>query len=206
MDDLSLLEPDGAHPGSTARSAAVLLAPRALGASDALSSRVARMRARGWRVAVVSVAQDAAGDVEVLGTLGRVRPVVAPTGPCFVLGLGAAMGVHARMAACVGGSAWAGAVSFGGRIVYGALDAQHPIQPLDLLPGLACPLLCHVAEGSETPRHHVDELCRRLDRLHVSSLVYRYAEGVDFAAEGVDADRAWARSLTFLEHLASAAA
>lgn len=97
------------------------------------------MRARGWRVAVIHVAPGAAGDVEVLARLAQVRTVVAPIGACFVIGVGAAMGVHARMAACVGGSAWAGAVSFGGRIVYGALDAQHPIQPLDLLPGLACP-------------------------------------------------------------------
>ena len=115
-------------------------------------------------------------------------------------------GLYARLAsATVPG--FAAAVEFYGRVVYPTLTPQKPAQPLDLLPGRTCPLLCHFGETDPiAPPHHVDELQRRLAAQPIPSLVYRYPSvGHAFmnpARAGYSAEAstlAWARTRRFLD-------
>ncbi len=133
-----------------------------------------------------------------LALLPRDRPRVAMG---FCVG-----GLYARLAsAALPGLA--AAVEFYGRIVYPTLSAEKPAQPLDLLPGRACPLLCHFGELDPiAPPHHVDELERRLAGQALPGRVFRYPgvghgfmnatrPGWDAAAS----ELAWQRTQRFLD-------
>lgn len=117
-------------------------------------------------------------------------------------------GLYARLAsAAVPGLA--AAVEFYGRIVYPTLGPSKPAQPLDLLPGRACPLLCHFGSDDPiAPAHQVDELERRLAGQPQPGRVYRYP-GVGHAFMNADrpgyapvaAELAWTRTLRFLDEV-----
>jgi carboxymethylenebutenolidase len=137
----------------------------------------------------VAAARDALGPREGIGVLG------------FCLG-----GLYARLAAAMVPGLHV-AVEFYGRIVYPTLTTQHAVQPLDLLPGRACPLQCHFGElDTVAPPAHVDELERRLASQAHPARVHRYAGcGHGFldprapAWNEAAATLAWARALRWLE-------
>lgn len=117
-------------------------------------------------------------------------------------------GLYTRLASAVV-PGLAAAVEFYGRIVYATLSANKPAQPLDMLPGRTCPLLCHFgADDPVAPPNHVDELERRLSGQVVAARVYRYpAVGHAFmnaASTGYSAPAsalAWSRTLRFLDEV-----
>ncbi len=131
-----------------------------------------------------------------------------PTGsPRVVLGF-CVGGLYARLASAAV-PAFSAAVEFYGRIIYPTLTMQNPAQPLDMLPGRSCPLLCHFGELDPiAPVHHVEELQRRLADQPIPSLVYRYP-GVGHAfmnpnRSGYSSEAstlAWARTLRFLDEI-----
>lgn len=129
--------------------------------------------------------------------------------PRFLLGVGAG-GVHARMAACAL-PGFAGVVELYGRLVYPAVSPTHPAQPLDLLPGLACPYQGHFGERDATNQpHHMAELRRRLGFVCQPTQVLTYPGcGAGFAEAGapgfdaVAAVLAWQRVIRFLDNLAA---
>jgi carboxymethylenebutenolidase len=115
-------------------------------------------------------------------------------------------GLYARMAASTVPGLTA-AVEFYGRVVYPTLSAQKPIQPLDLLPGRTCSLLCHFGTDDPiAPEAHVAELESRLSRQSAPARLYRYVgcghAFMDSARpnwNGQAATLAWARTERFLE-------
>jgi carboxymethylenebutenolidase len=151
------------------------------------------------------------GDFEVLADVGAARDALRPELPRFVIGF-CIGGLAARNAACTV-PGFSGAVEFYGRIRYGALTPKKPAQPLDLVPGLACPLLCHFGDADPVaPIEDVRELARRLQATSVTALVHVYPGcGHAFmnpSRPGWNADAAataWGRTLAFLDHLAAAA-
>lgn len=117
-------------------------------------------------------------------------------------------GLYARLASGVI-PGLAAAVEFYGRIVYATLSATKPAQPLDMLPGRSCPLLCHFGgDDPVAPPNHVDELERRLAGQPIAARVYRYP-GVghafmNTAGPGYSAPAAalaWTRTLRFLDEV-----
>lgn len=117
-------------------------------------------------------------------------------------------GLYARLASGVV-PGLAAAVEFYGRIVYPTLSTTKPAQPLDMLPGRSCPLLCHFGDDDAVaPPNHVDELERRLANQAQPARVHRYP-GVrhafmNAAAPGYDpqaATLAWSRTLRFLDEV-----
>ena len=119
-----------------------------------------------------------------------------PVGSRFVVGVGSA-GVYARVAGCAV-MGLRGVISFGGRIWYSGVSATRPIQPLDLLPGLACPLQAHVDEDDpDTPAEQIDELERRLSGVHQPWQVFRGPW------RGRAAAPAWGRARNLLLHLSA---
>lgn len=125
--------------------------------------------------------------------------------PVAVLGFGMG-GLAARLAACSVPGLFA-AVEFYGRIAYPTLTAAKPVQPLDLLPGLACPLQCHFGEEDEVvPRARLAELEARARRAPRAVQVLRYpAAGHAFmnparpSWDPARAELAWSRALAFLD-------
>ena len=207
---------DLARPSSLIRAGIVLVADADLGREAAL------LVARGYEVVSVPVVErvdldtDASprSDFDVLAHLTRARDRLDPSRPRFVVGLGPG-GLYARMFAC-SARGLAGAVSFQGTLVYPTLTPSRPAQPMDLLPGLGCPLLCHLAElDPDLTAAHVARLEERLRDCRPSALVYRYdrasaaAFRVDERARSTTESRAhalaWARTHTFLAHLVAAA-
>ncbi len=149
-------------------------------------------------------------DHEALADVAAARTALPAGLPQFVMGF-CIGGLYARMAGCtqVGLS---GVVEFYGRIVYPAITANKPVQPLDLLPGLACPIQCHFGtEDAVAPLAHVDELERRLRVRSTPGQLFRY-EGCQHAFMNPErpawadeeACAAWGRALTFLEQAGSA--
>ena len=134
-------------------------------------------------------------DPAVIGQLHKLKAQLEA--PRFVVGVGAG-GLYARLAACAV-LGLSGAVSFGGRLWYPGIDADHPIQPFDLLPGLSCPLQCHfAADDADTPQTWVDELEKRLRAAGRPHQVFRYGH-----LAGADRDTAWGRARNFLLHLSA---
>jgi carboxymethylenebutenolidase len=145
---------------------------------------------------------DVADGREVLrgGVLAEAGAPVAVLGFCMG-------GLAARLAACTVPGIFA-AVEFYGRIVYPTLSAAKPVQPLDLLPGLGCPLQCHFGEeDAVAPRAHLAELEERARRAPRPVQVLRYAGAghafMNPARPSYDAARAelaWSRAMAFLDH------
>lgn len=159
----------------------------------------------------VSAAVAQLVDSEALIDVGAARTCLPAGRPVFVMGF-CVGGLYARLAACtqVG---LAGAVEFYGRVVYPAVSAAKPAQPLDFLPGLGCPIQCHYGvDDPICPPAHVDELERRLALRPHPFQVCRYPgcghaflnpERPGWQPEA--AATAWGRARTFLDQLASAA-
>ena len=155
----------------------------------------------------VRAAVAALDDGHALRDAAAAAAVLDPALPRVVLGF-CMGGLYARLAsAAVPG--FAAAVEFYGRIVYPTLTATKPTQPLDLLPGRTCPLLCHFGtEDASSPPHHVDELERRLANQGLPAQVFRYP-GVGHAFMNADrpsynaqaAELAWARTVRFLDEV-----
>lgn len=151
--------------------------------------------------AAVEAVSDSLALADVRAALGAL-----PAGlPRFVVGfcLG---GLYARMAACTL-PGLAGAVEFYGRVVYAGTSANKPVQPLDLLSGLGCPLQCHFGtDDTVAPPRHVDLLEQRLAGRAYAAQVYRYAGcGHRFmnpsapAYNAAAAALAWGRLTRFLD-------
>ena len=117
-------------------------------------------------------------------------------------------GLYARLASAVV-PGLAAAVEFYGRIVYATLSAEKPAQPLDMLPGRACPLLCHFGtDDPVAPPNHVDELERRLAGQAAPGRVHRYPgvghafmNAASPAYSAPAAALAWSRTLRFLDEV-----
>jgi dienelactone hydrolase len=148
-------------------------------------------------------------DAEAIADIAAARDLLPAGLPRFVIGFGAG-GLYARLAACalLGLS---GAVDFYGRVYYPGVSARRPIQPLDLLPGLSCPLQVHAAgRDPATTLPHLQELERRLAGTSRPWQVFRYPGRdpgfVERDQPGWDPDAAataWARAVSFLLHLAA---
>jgi hypothetical protein len=134
-------------------------------------------------------------DHQVIADLTAARAWL-PEGPRFVVGVGSA-GVYSRVAGCAV-MGLAGVISFGGRIWYSGVSATRPIQPLDLLPGLSCPLQVHVDEDDpDTPSEQIDELERRLSGVSRPWQVFRGPWRTAASAA------AWGRARNLLMHLSA---
>lgn len=159
-----------------------------LGSADAIAAAVGRLDDG-------NALRDVAAALSVL-PLGLPRVAMG-----FCVG-----GLLARLATAALPGLAAG-VEFYGRIVYPTLSPEKPAQPLDLLPGRACPLLCHFGElDTVAPPHHVDELERRLASQAVPGRVYRYpGVGHGFmnrarpSWNAAAAELAWQRTGRFLD-------
>jgi dienelactone hydrolase len=121
-----------------------------------------------------------------------------------IVGVGAGA-TQALIAAC--GVGWPLAVLFGPVLVHGTLDAAHPIQPIDLLPGLAVPVQAHVSERDpRVAAHHVTDFEERLLRVPAPCHVFTYAAAPHFLDPAspdwsrAAADAALHRMARFLEH------
>lgn len=203
--------------GPASASVGVVLLGDGADGEEALRMYAARLVSRGCRVVmpdlwwrVLSSTQNVGlSDPEALRDVAAARSLlgVSPPSRCFVMGFGLG-GPLARMSACAL-PGFAGAVVFQGRIQYPAIDIARPLQPLDLLPGLSCPLQCHFGGADPaTPPAHVDELERRLALRSQPTQVFRYPRcGSAFLDPGAEsfcapeADTAWARACNFLDQL-----
>ena len=203
-----LVAPSGLRARRTAPDAprgGVLLVPDHVEAEPGeVDAAVARLVAAGFVVVVPELGWrggECLSDPDAIADLRAARDLLPP-GRRFVVGLGQG-GLYARLAACAV-LGLAGAVSFGGRVSYPGVSAQRPMQPLDLLPGLGCPLQCHFDQADDdTPAGHVDELERRLSGTSQPWQVFRYPLP---ARRGDTARTAWGRVSSFLLHLAAAGA
>jgi carboxymethylenebutenolidase len=203
--------------------AGVVFVPEVWGVDDALRGWARRLAEEGFAVAMpdlwwryggspplatpaeVGAAVARLDDGNALRDVAAAANVLPPGLPRVVMGF-CVGGLYARLAsAAVPG--FVAAVEFYGRIVYPTLTPEKPAQPLDLLPGRACPLLCHFGElDPVAPPNHVDELERRLSGQLAAAQVFRYPQvghafmnpsrpGWNEAA----AERAWQRTLRFLD-------
>ncbi|MSQ02497.1 MAG: hypothetical protein EXR71_11505 [Myxococcales bacterium] len=203
----------------------VVLVPELWGVDASLTGWAQKLAAEGFVVVIVDLwarhggpppldtpeeIQDAVARLDdgcALRDIAAAAARLPPGRPRVVLGF-CVGGLYARLAsAAVPG--FSAAVEFYGRIVYPTLTPQKPAQPLDMLPGRTCPLLCHFADDDPiAPAHHVDEFQRRLANQAIPSLVYRYP-GVGHAfmnqaRPGYRAETsalAWARTLRFLDEI-----
>ncbi len=144
---------------------------------------------------------DSAALVDVRIALGA----MPTTRSRFVLGFGVG-GLYARMAACTL-PGLAGAIEFYGQAFYPGTSPNKPVQPLDLLVGLGCPLQCHFGgDDPVVPPRHVDMLEQRLSGRGFPAQVYRYAGcGHGFmnpenaAFDKTASQLAWSRVKRFLD-------
>ena len=201
---------------------AVVLISEVSGVDDALLGYANRLVEEGYTVAMPDLWwRSGRPDLSVEGGMARaieavrdsealfdVREALAGLAgrpvPRFVMGfcLG---GLYARMAACAL-PGLSGAVEFYGRIRYPGTTEQKPVQPLDLVSGLGCPIQCHYgSEDTVAPPAHVDELEQRLGGRAYPAQVFRYAgcghaflnpHRPSFRAE--PAALAWSRAIRFL--------
>lgn len=155
----------------------------------------------------IRAAVSSLDDGQALRDVAAAAALLDSAQPRVVLGF-CMGGLYARLAAAAV-PGFAAAVEFYGRIVYPTLTEQKPTQPLDLLPGRSCPLLCHFgSDDASSPPHHVDELERRLANQGLPAQVFRYP-GVGHAFMNADrashapaaAELAWARTLRFLDEV-----
>lgn len=207
--------------------AGVVLVPGVGGLDEPLRDYARSLRALGYDVAVPDLwwrharpptdtpearpaALEQLVDSEALRDVQAALSCLALDAPRFVVGFSAG-GLYARLAACTT-LGLCGAVDFYGRIVYRRVSPAHPAQPLDFLPGLACPLQCHFGtQDPVSPVEQVDELERRLTGRGQPFQVFRYPgcghgflnrERPGWCAE--EAATAWGRALNFIEQLAAA--
>ncbi len=201
---------------------AVVLISEVSGVDEALLGYANRLVAEGFSVAMPDLWwRTGRPDLSVEGGMARaieavrdsealldVREALAGLagvpGPRFVMGfcLG---GLYARMAACAL-PGLAGAVEFYGRIRYPSISEAKPVQPLDLVSGLGCPIQCHFgSEDTVSPPAHVDELEQRLSGRGHAAQVFRYAGcGHAFlnpnrpSFQAAPAALAWSRAMRFL--------
>ena len=124
---------------------------------------------------------------------------IAAMGSCLGGKLAFLLGCQSRRLAAV--------VDFYGRVRYPDLDADHPVQPLEMSLGLECPLLGVFGEkDASIPLEDVDAMRRQLDAFakpHNIQVVPGVGRGFlnplrsDYAPEA--AEEAWALALAFLE-------
>jgi len=203
-----LVAPSGLRAARTAshapRGGVLLLPDHAEAEPGEVDASVARLVEAGFVVVVPDLlwrGGECISDPDAITDV-RVARDLLPPGRRFVVGLGGG-GLHARLAACAV-LGLSGAVSFGGRVTYPGVNAQRPMQPLDLLPGLGCPLQCHFDDADlDTPTAHIDELERRLSGASQPWQVFRYPRS---ARRGEASRIAWGRVVSFLLHLAAAGA
>lgn len=193
-----------AHPDAAV---GVVLAADAPGLARRLT---ADLWARGYAVALPDLGWRGRppADPEGLGDLGAARQALGAARVAFV-GFGPG-GLLARLAACSFPRTVA-AVDFGGVLVHPVISADHPTQPMDLLPGLRCGLQYHV--GGDDPMVdplHVGDLERRLAGLDHPGQVFVYPNAgrrfYDLDHPDGDARAAavsWSRACAFLGHLAA---
>ncbi len=208
----------------------VVLVPEIWGVDDALRGWARRLADEGfdvvmpdlwWRTARgggsegrkldlagpsgVMAAVEATVDSEALADVRAALAQLPPDLPRFIMGF-CIGGLYARMAACTL-PGLAGAVEFYGRIVYAGTSPNKPVQPLDLIAGLGCPLQCHYgAEDPVAPPGHVDLLEQRLAGRSFPAQVFRYPACphafMNPNRPGYQRDAAelaWARALRFLD-------
>lgn len=157
------------------------------------------VRAEGGIMHAIEAVSDSEAMVDV-----REAMALLPE-PRFVVGF-CMGGLYARMAACAL-PGLRGAVEFYGRIRYPGTSRNKPVQPLDLVSGLGCPIQCHFGEDDTVaPPPHVDELEQRLAGRGHGAQIFRYPgcghaflnpERPTYRAQ--PAALAWSRALRFLD-------
>lgn len=206
------------------RRGSVVLISEVLGVDEALRGYAAKMVAQGYDVVMPDLwwrtgPPDFSGEGAVQRAVERIVDAEAMSdvraaletleAPRFLMGfcLG---GLYARMGACTL-PRLAGTVEFYGRVVYPGTTPAKPVQPLDFLPGLGCPLQCHFGDlDTVAPPRHVDLLEERLAGRRFAAQVFRYAGcGHAFmnpsraAYRPVPAELAWSRGVKFLGELSA---
>ena len=124
---------------------------------------------------------------------------IAAMGFCLGGKLAFLLGCQSRRLAAV--------VDFYGRVRYSDLDADHPVQPLEMALGLECPLLgVFGQQDSSIPLEDVEAMRRQLDAFakpHTIEIVFQAGHGFlnplrsDYPADS--AEKVWALALNFLE-------
>lgn len=124
---------------------------------------------------------------------------IAAMGFCLGGKLAFLLGCQSRRLAAV--------VDFYGRVCYSDLDADHPVQPLEMALGLECPLLGVFGQlDPSIPPADVEAMRRQLDAFakpHTIEIVAQAGHGFmnplrsDYPADS--AEEVWALALTFLE-------
>jgi carboxymethylenebutenolidase len=132
-----------------------------------------------WSPETIRAAVAALPDRRVLADLGAALAFLGGEGgadPQHLCALGFCLGgTYALMLGCAS-SRLAAAVDFYGRIRYGELSASKPIQPLELLLNLSCPLLAIFgARDASIPPGDVEELRARLEQFGKTSEVRVFA-------------------------------
>lgn len=207
----------------------VVLIPEVFGVDEVLREWAGRLADVGYVVALpdlwwrqggppplgtpdeIAAAVASLADFDALADVAAARDALPCGLPRFVMGF-CVGGLYARMSACVV-PGFRGAVEFYGRIVYPTITPRKPAQPLDLLLGLSCPLQCHYGEEDPVaPLEHVSRLEERLAGLPHFASVFTYP-GCGHAFlnrtrptwNPAAARTAWARAVSFLDHLAARA-
>ena len=139
--------------------------------------------------AAAALARDPEVDAERIATIG------------FCLGgkLAFLLGCQSRRLAAV--------IDFYGTIRYGSLDADHPVQPLEMALGLESPLLAVFgAEDSSIPiedvdamRHQLEAFAKTCDIHVVPGVGHGFLNPLRGAYAQDAAQEAWALALAFLE-------
>jgi hypothetical protein len=192
----------------------VTVLPDVFGSSDGVDWLVERLGEAGWEARVeparwdpIPVGSEPGEIEEALDSIGTAWALAELdlAGLVVGLGLGGSLALQAG-SMCPGVTA---VVAIGGRLVVPTLTDCNPIQPLDLLPGLAVPVQLHF--GDEDPLvlpHHVTQLRERLAprRLTWQVLTYpgartAFLEPARPGYSGRTARTAWARIRAFLRHL-----
>lgn len=124
---------------------------------------------------------------------------IAAMGFCLGGKLAFLLGCQSRRLAAV--------VDFYGKVRYPDLDADHPVQPLEMALGFECPLLGVFGElDSSIPLEDVESMRRQLDAFakpHIIEVVPEAGHGFlnslrsDYPADS--AEKTWALALTFLK-------
>lgn len=145
----------------------------------------------------------AVADLEAAAAALAADPVVdagriAAMGFCIGGKLAFLLGCQSRRLAAV--------VDFYGRIRYADLDADHPVQPLEMALGLESPLLAVFgAEDASIPLEDVDAMRRQLDAFAKPSTIevvpdvgHGFLNPLRTSYDRDAAEAAWALALTFL--------
>ena len=119
---------------------------------------------------------------------------------CFAIGFGRGA-VYALMAGSVA-VGFDGIVGFDPPMVLPTLSSDLSIQPMDLIPGLHCPVQLHFSTGGPTTPEQVEVLRRRLVLRTIIHQIYLYPGVSQGYCASADSRVAWVRSCRFLAHLA----